>query len=168
MLIFFHLPYADLYRVNPKWVVYNSLVSTDKHYMRNVIAIDPSWLMEAAPHFYQQRTPNPALFWLPTIIMVSVSYFVLEIAIHRSLKDYASIFHTKSFEDSRHLKLEKELFHWLQKNHAFKVLYLLYSGCRLLLGFITFVKFLIRDNESFSLADDVRFFFLENNRGTAL
>lgn len=55
-------PSSVLFRVNPKWVVYHSLVSTDKHYMRNVIAIDPSWLTEAAPHFYQRRNPNPALF----------------------------------------------------------------------------------------------------------
>ncbi|KAK3159755.1 hypothetical protein QOZ80_1BG0050680 [Eleusine coracana subsp. coracana] len=54
-------PSSVLFRVNPKWVVYQSLVSTDKHYMRNVIAIEPSWLTEAAPHFYQYRTPNPAL-----------------------------------------------------------------------------------------------------------
>ncbi|KAJ8510210.1 hypothetical protein OPV22_000644 [Ensete ventricosum] len=53
-------PSSVLFRVNPKWVVYHSLVSTNKHYMRNVIAIDPSWLMEAAPHFYQLRTPNLA------------------------------------------------------------------------------------------------------------
>ncbi|OAY76389.1 putative ATP-dependent RNA helicase DHX35 [Ananas comosus] len=52
-------PSSVLFRVNPKWVVYHSLVSTDKHYMRNVIAIDPSWLTEAAPHFYQLRQPNP-------------------------------------------------------------------------------------------------------------
>ncbi|CAL9205654.1 unnamed protein product [Musa hybrid cultivar] len=51
-------PSSVLFRVNPKWVVYHSLVSTNKHYMRNVIAIDPSWLIEAAPHFYQVRTPN--------------------------------------------------------------------------------------------------------------
>ncbi|WOL00761.1 putative pre-mRNA-splicing factor ATP-dependent RNA helicase DEAH9 [Canna indica] len=51
-------PSSVLFRVNPKWVVYHSLVSTDKHYMRNVIAIDPSWLIDAAPHFYQLRTPN--------------------------------------------------------------------------------------------------------------
>lgn len=55
-------PSSVLFRVNPKWVIYHSLVSTDKHYMRNVIAIDPSWLTEAAPHFYQLRMPNPALF----------------------------------------------------------------------------------------------------------
>lgn len=42
-------------RVNPKWVIYQTLVSTDKLYMRNVIAIDPSWLTEAAPHFYTQK-----------------------------------------------------------------------------------------------------------------
>lgn len=53
-------PSSVLFRVNPMWVVYQSLVSTDKHYMRNVIAIEPSWLTEAAPHFYQFRTPNPA------------------------------------------------------------------------------------------------------------
>uniref|UniRef100_A0ACD5VN89 Uncharacterized protein n=1 Tax=Avena sativa TaxID=4498 RepID=A0ACD5VN89_AVESA len=53
-------PSSVLFRVNPKWVVYQSLVSTDRHYMRNIIAIEPSWLTEAAPHFYQFRTPNPA------------------------------------------------------------------------------------------------------------
>ena len=40
-------------RVNPKWVVYHSLVSTDRRYMRNVVKIDPSWLVEVAPHFFQ-------------------------------------------------------------------------------------------------------------------
>ncbi|THU55710.1 hypothetical protein C4D60_Mb11t09440 [Musa balbisiana] len=57
--VFIH-PSSVLFRVNPKWVVYHSLMSTNKHYMRNVIAIDPSWLIEAAPHFYQVRTPNLA------------------------------------------------------------------------------------------------------------
>lgn len=52
--------FFSLDRVNPKWVVYHSLVFTDKHYMRNVIAIDPSWLIETAPHFYQLRTQNLA------------------------------------------------------------------------------------------------------------
>ncbi|KAL7595918.1 hypothetical protein Lser_V15G30978 [Lactuca serriola] len=48
-----------LFRVNPKWVIYHSLVSTDRQYMRNVISIDPSWLREAAPHFYHKQTLNP-------------------------------------------------------------------------------------------------------------
>ncbi|KAL5772296.1 hypothetical protein ACOSQ2_012220 [Xanthoceras sorbifolium] len=52
-------PSSVLFRVNPKWVVYHSLVSTDRQYMRNVISIDPSWLLEAAPHFYQQQRLNP-------------------------------------------------------------------------------------------------------------
>ncbi|GKV36801.1 hypothetical protein SLEP1_g44893 [Rubroshorea leprosula] len=52
-------PSSVLFRVNPKWVVYHSVVSTDRQYMRNVITIDPSWLTEAAPHFYQQQRQNP-------------------------------------------------------------------------------------------------------------
>ncbi|KAG5561806.1 hypothetical protein RHGRI_004748 [Rhododendron griersonianum] len=51
-------PSSVLFRVNPKWVIYNSLVSTDRQYMRNVISIDPSWLIEAAPHYYQHHHPN--------------------------------------------------------------------------------------------------------------
>lgn len=47
-------PSSVLFRVNPKWVVYHSIVSTDRQYMRNVMSIDPSWLREAAPHFYLQ------------------------------------------------------------------------------------------------------------------
>ncbi|KAF7803364.1 putative pre-mRNA-splicing factor ATP-dependent RNA helicase DEAH9 [Senna tora] len=52
-------PSSVLFRVNPKWVLYSSLVSTDRQYMRNVITIDPSWLLEAAPQFYQLHRPNP-------------------------------------------------------------------------------------------------------------
>ncbi|KAF8391281.1 hypothetical protein HHK36_023583 [Tetracentron sinense] len=55
-------PSSVLFRVNPKWVIFHSLVSTDKHYMRNVISIDPSWLIEAAPHFYQHQGPNPVAY----------------------------------------------------------------------------------------------------------
>ncbi|KZV57549.1 hypothetical protein F511_03009 [Dorcoceras hygrometricum] len=52
-------PSSVLFRVNPKWVVFHSVVSTDRQYMRNVISIDPSWLTEAAPHFYQHKQLNP-------------------------------------------------------------------------------------------------------------
>ncbi|KAK7412419.1 hypothetical protein VNO78_03878 [Psophocarpus tetragonolobus] len=54
-------PSSVLFRVNPKWVIYNSLVSTDRQYIRNVITIDPSWLLEAAPHFYQLQQSNHLL-----------------------------------------------------------------------------------------------------------
>ncbi|XP_073264961.1 probable pre-mRNA-splicing factor ATP-dependent RNA helicase DEAH9 isoform X2 [Populus alba] len=53
-------PSSVLFRVNPKWVIYHSLVSTDRQYMRNVMTVDPSWLTEAAPHFFQRhRRPDP-------------------------------------------------------------------------------------------------------------
>lgn len=48
-------PSSVLFRVNPKWVIYHSLVSTDRQYMRNVMTVDPSWLTEAAPHFFQHH-----------------------------------------------------------------------------------------------------------------
>ncbi|URD78793.1 hypothetical protein MUK42_02456 [Musa troglodytarum] len=34
-------PSSVLFRVNPKWVVYHSLVSTNKHYMRNLLFMYP-------------------------------------------------------------------------------------------------------------------------------
>ncbi|XP_065860093.1 probable pre-mRNA-splicing factor ATP-dependent RNA helicase DEAH9 isoform X1 [Euphorbia lathyris] len=52
-------PSSVLFRVNPKWIIYTSLVSTDRQYLRNVMSIDPSWLTEAAPHFYQQQRLDP-------------------------------------------------------------------------------------------------------------
>ncbi|KAJ0236861.1 pre-mRNA-splicing factor ATP-dependent RNA helicase DEAH9 [Hirschfeldia incana] len=54
-------PSSVLFRVNPKWVVYQSIVSTERQYMRNVVTINPSWLTEAAPHFYQNRPNNMSL-----------------------------------------------------------------------------------------------------------
>ncbi|KAL0305674.1 UNVERIFIED_CONTAM: putative pre-splicing factor ATP-dependent RNA helicase DEAH9 [Sesamum radiatum] len=52
-------PSSVLFRVNPKWVVFHSIVSTDRQYMRNVISIDPSWLTDTAPQFYQHQQLNP-------------------------------------------------------------------------------------------------------------
>mmetsp|Transcript_4239 Transcript_4239/g.12510 ORF Transcript_4239/g.12510 Transcript_4239/m.12510 type:complete len:714 (+) Transcript_4239:205-2346(+) len=41
--------------VAPKWVCYHELAFTSKEYMRNIIPIEPDWLVEIAPHYYQQR-----------------------------------------------------------------------------------------------------------------
>ncbi|XP_047397434.1 probable ATP-dependent RNA helicase DHX35 isoform X2 [Sciurus carolinensis] len=40
----------------PRWVIYNEVIQTSKYYMRDVTAIESSWLLELAPHFYQQGT----------------------------------------------------------------------------------------------------------------
>lgn len=37
-------------------VVYNEVIQTAKYYMRDVTAVESSWLLELAPHFYQQGT----------------------------------------------------------------------------------------------------------------
>ena len=42
----------------PEWVVYHELVLTTKEYMREVIAIDPKWLVEFSPAFYKFSDKN--------------------------------------------------------------------------------------------------------------
>uniref|UniRef100_A0A2L2YGK4 RNA helicase n=1 Tax=Parasteatoda tepidariorum TaxID=114398 RepID=A0A2L2YGK4_PARTP len=38
---------------SPKWVVFNEVLHSTKEYMRDITAIEPSWLYELAPHYYQ-------------------------------------------------------------------------------------------------------------------
>uniref|UniRef100_A0A4W3J7T0 Probable ATP-dependent RNA helicase DHX35 n=1 Tax=Callorhinchus milii TaxID=7868 RepID=A0A4W3J7T0_CALMI len=45
------LHYTGAYRV-----VFNEVVQTSRYFMRDVTAIESSWLVELAPHFYQQGT----------------------------------------------------------------------------------------------------------------
>ena len=40
--------------VPPRWVLYHELAFTTKEYMRSVTPIKPDWLLEIAPHYYQQ------------------------------------------------------------------------------------------------------------------
>nr|KAG5708056.1 hypothetical protein BaRGS_025194 [Batillaria attramentaria] len=40
----------------PQWLVFNEVVHTAKEYMRDVTTIEPEWLRELAPHFYQFGT----------------------------------------------------------------------------------------------------------------
>lgn len=54
----FHLnvrihPSSMLLKDEPECVVYHELVLTTQEYMRNVIEVEPEWLVEIAPHFYK-------------------------------------------------------------------------------------------------------------------
>ncbi|KAG5560121.1 hypothetical protein RHGRI_003419 [Rhododendron griersonianum] len=42
-------PSSSVFQRQPDWVVYHELVMTTKEYMREVIVIDPKWLVELAP-----------------------------------------------------------------------------------------------------------------------
>ncbi len=55
--VFIH-PSSALFNKNPEWVIYHELVLTTKEYMRNVLAVDPKWLVELAPKFYKKSDPN--------------------------------------------------------------------------------------------------------------
>ncbi|KAK1376639.1 RNA helicase [Heracleum sosnowskyi] len=46
-------PSSVLFERKPDWVIYNELVMTTKEYMREVIVVDPKWLVEVAPRFFK-------------------------------------------------------------------------------------------------------------------
>ena len=56
-VVYIH-PSSALFNRNPEWVIYHELVLTTKEYMREVMAIDPKWLTELAPRFYQRSDPR--------------------------------------------------------------------------------------------------------------
>ena len=39
----------------PRWVTYHRLMFTSKEYMRQIIVIEPAWLIEVAPHYYKEQ-----------------------------------------------------------------------------------------------------------------
>ena len=46
----------------PEWCCYNEFVLTSQHYVRTVTAIEPAWLIELAPEYYDlARFPNGAM-----------------------------------------------------------------------------------------------------------
>uniref|UniRef100_A0A674GPE8 RNA helicase n=1 Tax=Taeniopygia guttata TaxID=59729 RepID=A0A674GPE8_TAEGU len=52
--VFIH-PNSALFALQPRWVLYHELVCTSKEFMRQVLEIDSSWLLEVAPHYYQAK-----------------------------------------------------------------------------------------------------------------
>ncbi|ELR22169.1 ATPdependent RNA helicase DHX8, putative [Acanthamoeba castellanii str. Neff] len=51
-------PSSALFQKNPEWVIYQELVLTTKEYMREVLMIEPKWLVEFAPKFYRVSDPT--------------------------------------------------------------------------------------------------------------
>jgi ATP-dependent RNA helicase DHX8/PRP22 len=51
-------PSSSLFNRNPEWILYHEVVLTSKEYMRNIISIDPKWLIEMVPKFYQRGDPT--------------------------------------------------------------------------------------------------------------
>ncbi|XP_046400356.1 probable ATP-dependent RNA helicase DHX35 [Ischnura elegans] len=50
-------PTSVLYTLEqPQWVVFCELVHTGKAYMRDVTVVEPKWLLELAPHFYEHTS----------------------------------------------------------------------------------------------------------------
>ena len=51
-------PSSALFNKNPDWLIYHELVLTTKEYMRNVMLLDPKWLLEFAPMFFRKADPT--------------------------------------------------------------------------------------------------------------
>lgn len=56
-IVYIH-PSSSLFNKNPEWVLYHEIVLTTKEYMREVLAIDPRWLVELAPKYYSACDPR--------------------------------------------------------------------------------------------------------------
>ncbi|CAJ0924802.1 unnamed protein product [Ranitomeya imitator] len=52
--VFIH-PNSSLHEEQPRCIIYHELVFTSKEFMRQIIEIDSTWLLEVAPHYYQSR-----------------------------------------------------------------------------------------------------------------
>ncbi|PAA85199.1 hypothetical protein BOX15_Mlig005237g1 [Macrostomum lignano] len=48
-------PNSSVVEDRPPWVIYFELVFTTKEFMRQVVEIDPRWLLEVAPHYYKAK-----------------------------------------------------------------------------------------------------------------
>lgn len=51
-------PSSSLFNRAPEYCIYHEIVLTTKEYMREVIAIEPKWLVEVAPRFFRSADPN--------------------------------------------------------------------------------------------------------------
>jgi ATP-dependent RNA helicase DHX8/PRP22 len=51
-------PSSSLFHYQPNWVIYHTSSITTKEYMREVIAIDPKWLIQLAPRFFRHADQN--------------------------------------------------------------------------------------------------------------
>jgi ATP-dependent RNA helicase DHX8/PRP22 len=51
-------PSSALFGKSPEWVIYHELVMTSREYMRQVTTIEPKWLVEVAPTYFQLNDPR--------------------------------------------------------------------------------------------------------------
>lgn len=52
-------PSSVLFRDAPAWVIFHEVVETTQFFMRELTVIQPMWLSELAPHFYEYKSKAP-------------------------------------------------------------------------------------------------------------
>merc|ERR1739838_534701 len=61
-------PGSSLFEELPKYVVYHEVVFTSKEFMRQIIEIEGSWLLEVAPHYYKGKEIAQEKLKMPKIM----------------------------------------------------------------------------------------------------
>lgn len=56
-LVYIH-PSSVLYENSPPWILYTELLLTSKEFMKNVLEIDPHWILDEGSHFYDTTQLN--------------------------------------------------------------------------------------------------------------
>jgi len=51
-------PSSALFNRGPEWLIYHELLNTTREYAVNVTAVEPKWLIEAAPQFFKVADAN--------------------------------------------------------------------------------------------------------------
>merc|ERR1712065_3272 len=55
--VFIH-PSSALFNRQPQWVIYHHLVLTSREYMREVVSVEPRWLVQLAPRSFRNTDPT--------------------------------------------------------------------------------------------------------------
>lgn len=53
-------PNSVCFKYPPEWVIFHEIILTSKEFMREVSSIQPQWLPEIAPHFYETKMAQDA------------------------------------------------------------------------------------------------------------
>jgi ATP-dependent RNA helicase DDX35 len=48
-------PSSVLNALHPEWIMFHEIVKTNRYYVRDVSELDHRWLIEIAPHFYEDN-----------------------------------------------------------------------------------------------------------------
>jgi ATP-dependent RNA helicase DDX35 len=46
----------------PQWIIYHEVVETTKIFIRDILSVEPEWLLELAPHYYESKAVKKSIY----------------------------------------------------------------------------------------------------------